>query len=69
MVYHGHIENGRIVLDEAPSLPHGAKVEVKLLEEAPMVERPWLKFLGAIKDMPHDASQRVDEILYGRPDE
>jgi hypothetical protein len=69
MVYHGHTENGQIVLDEAPLLPDGMRVEVKLLEEAPKSERPWLKYLGAIKDMPPDASQRVDEILYGRPDE
>jgi len=69
MVYHGHIENGHVVLDQAPLLPEGAKVEVKLVDEAAKAERPWLKYLGAIKDMPPDSSQRVDEILYGRPEE
>ena len=69
MVYHGHIEDGRIVLDEAPLLPNGIKVEVKLLEGPATAERPWLKHLGCVKDFPPNASQTVDEVLYGRPEE
>jgi hypothetical protein len=69
MVYQGHIEDGRVVLDEAPLLPNGIKVEVKLLDENPKVERPWLKHLGCVKDFPANASQTVDEVLYGRPEE
>jgi hypothetical protein len=30
MVYHGHIENGVVVLEDADGLPEGAKVTVKL---------------------------------------
>jgi hypothetical protein len=69
MVYHGHIENGIIILDDAPQLPDGAKVELRLIapraEEPSKKEPPWFKFIGAIKDMPPDASQRIDEVLYG----
>jgi len=31
MVYHGHIENGAIVLDASAELPEGAAVKVELL--------------------------------------
>ncbi|HEY2415908.1 MAG TPA: hypothetical protein VGI40_26945, partial [Pirellulaceae bacterium] len=58
-----------VVLDGAPALPHGADVELHLvpppLEETNKKEPPWFKFFGAIKDMPPDASQRIDEVLYG----
>ena len=71
MVYQGHIENGTVKLDGAPTLPEGAKVELHLVPpSAPNVgkkEPPWLKYFGAIKDMPPDASQRIDEVLYGHP--
>jgi uncharacterized protein len=69
MVYHGHVENGAILLDGAPKLPEGAVVELHLIspraEEVSKKEPPWFKFIGAIKDMPPDASQRIDEVLYG----
>ena len=69
MVYHGHIENGTIILDGAPTLPDGAAIELHLIsrdkEGAAKKEPPWFKFIGAIKDMPSDASQRIDEVLYG----
>lgn len=69
MVYRGHIENGSVVLDGAPDLPDGAEVELHLvppaLEKTSKKEPPWFKFIGAIKDMPPDASQRIDEVLYG----
>jgi len=71
MVYHGHIENGTIMLDGAPSLPEGAEVELHLIppraEDCGKKEPPWFKYFGAIKDMPPDASQRIDEVLYGHP--
>jgi hypothetical protein len=75
MVYHGHIENGAIKLDGAPTLPDGAEVELHLISEASekakepdqatKKEPPWFKYIGAIKDMPPDASQKIDEVLYG----
>jgi hypothetical protein len=73
MVYHGQFKNGTIVLDEPAGLIEGTRVEVHVLSPPPKTEhslrRHWLEFSGAIVDLPPDASQRVDEILYGRPDE
>jgi len=34
MIYHGHIENGHVVLDERVVLPDGAQVSVHVQEEA-----------------------------------
>jgi hypothetical protein len=70
MVYRGHIENGAVVLDEPAGLAEGTHVEVRVVVQpsgAQPLMRHWLDFSGAIDDLPADASQRVDEILYGRP--
>jgi hypothetical protein len=72
MVYRGHIENGVVLVDDAASLPDGARVEIRVLAEpdgtsAPP-ERPWMRFSGMIKDLPADASETIDQVLYGRGD-
>jgi|tagenome__1003787_1003787.scaffolds.fasta_scaffold18000549_1 hypothetical protein len=74
MVYRGHIERGNVVFDDPAALDEGTKVEVHVVnapssspEKVP--RRHWLEFSGAIDDLPPDASMRIDEILYGRPDE
>jgi hypothetical protein len=78
MVYRGHIENGNIVIDEPASLPEGVAVEIHIVSAAQIAppvevdfprERPWLKLSGTVHDLPPDASLRVDELLYGRPEE
>jgi hypothetical protein len=73
MIYHGHVENGTIILDGTAKLPDGAEVEVHLVtppsDQTSRQEPPWFKFIGAIKDLPPDASRRIDEVLYGRPEE
>ena len=33
MIYHGHIENGHVVLDEPVALPDGAQVSVHIQED------------------------------------
>jgi hypothetical protein len=73
MVYHGHVQGGTVILDDPAQLPDGTSVEIRVLA-APVVSaektvRPWLKYLGTIDDLPPDASQRVDEVLYGHADE
>jgi hypothetical protein len=74
MVYRGHIERGAVVFDDAAALAGGTQLEIHVVpatpptpEQAP--KRHWLEFSGIIDDLPPDASMRVDEILYGRPDE
>jgi hypothetical protein len=71
MVYHAHIENGTVIFDSPENPPEGAKLEVHVVSPPPTdvskQEPPWFKYFGAIKDLPADASQRIDEVLYGHP--
>jgi len=78
MIYQGHVENGRIVLDDEASLPDGARVTVNVSvgtappkdtseNEAPSLYDRLKPFLGAAKGLPPDASENVDHYLYGHP--
>lgn len=73
MLLEGHVENGKIVLDEAAKLPEGAKVRVELLPSpAPLTEAPTLyerlkPFVGILHDLPEDAALNHDHYLYGAP--
>jgi hypothetical protein len=74
MVFHAHVQNGTIVMEGIDALPDGTELEIRVVSSNPPQKaegpvRPWLKHIGCIKDMPPDASQRIDEVLYGRPDE
>ena len=67
MIYNGHVENGRIVLDEQVTLPEGVQVRIDVLEKS---DRPfeWLKELAAdIPDAPDDLASQHDHYLYGTP--
>lgn len=74
MVYRGHVENGMVRLDDSPTLPEGAEVEVRLLAEAtPQEEEEKLPSLyerlkdvvGKAEGMPPDLSVNHDHYLYG----
>ena len=77
MTYHGHVEGGVVVLDDAACLPDGAKVTVSLLDflqedstddtEGPTLYERLLPVIGIAKGLPPDASQNVDHYLYGAP--
>jgi hypothetical protein len=71
MVLRGRIEGGKIILDENPPLPEGAKVEIHILkprEKGPLAPNSDLmKFAGIATDLPPDASQSIDRVLYGNP--
>jgi len=73
MVYRGHIQNGTVVVDDRAELPDGAEVEIRVLPkaEAPIDsgDRPWLHFSGSVDDLPANASQQIDQTLYGSPEE
>lgn len=64
MVYHGHIENGAIVLDASAELPEGAAVKVELLpmrpsataEQIPTLYDRLHPVIGQVDDLPSDAS-------------
>lgn len=73
MSFEGHIENGRIVLDEPAQLPEGAKVRVEVLHDsAATTENRTLyerlkPFVGILEGLPEDAALNHDHYLYGSP--
>jgi len=68
-ILHGKIQNGKIILDDKSPLPEGASVEICVIP--PQLTGPFppdpelMKFAGILDDLPADASQNVDQILYG----
>lgn len=76
MVYRGHVENGVIRLEDAPALPEGVEVEVRLLtkdvpegeaRKVPNVCEVLKDFVGKAEGLPTDASINLDHYLYGLP--
>jgi hypothetical protein len=76
MVYRGHVENGVIRLEDAPTLPEGVEVEVRLLsedafheggEQIPSLYERLKDFVGKAEGLPSDASVNLDHYLYGVP--
>jgi hypothetical protein len=82
MTINGHVENGKIVLDESVPLTEGMKVRIELLQAAPpqngetdnTSEPSELTFyerhkswLGSISDLPPDYAKNIDHYLYGTP--
>ncbi len=76
MVYRGHVENGLIRLEDAPTLPDGVQVEVRLLtastsqdeqRKIPSVCETLRDFVGKAEGLPPDASINLDHYLYGLP--
>jgi hypothetical protein len=70
MVYHGHIENGMIVLDATTSLPEGAEVQVAIVspstQESTLGSR-LMKFAGKLEGLPSDLARNHDHYLHGAP--
>jgi hypothetical protein len=81
MTLNGHVENGKIVLDESVALTEGMRVRVELLSEETRAENnsngadtPPATFyerhkswIGSIKDAPSDYAQNHDHYLHGQP--
>lgn len=74
MTLHGHIENGRVIFNEAVDLPNGTEVTVSVLtkgtdseEDVPTLYEQLKPFIGTIEGLPPDASTNVDHDLYGHP--
>ena len=74
MVYRGHVENGIVRLDDSPTLPEGAEVEVRLLPEPtpqeedetiPSLYERLKDFVGKAEGLPPDLSVNHDHYLYG----
>lgn len=77
MTLTGHFENGAIVFDQPVIVPDGAKVRVEVTSEAASPSKDvsssdnvqgahrFQSIIGLAKDLPPDASERIDEVLYG----
>jgi predicted DNA-binding antitoxin AbrB/MazE fold protein len=75
MVYRGHVENGVIRLEDAPTLREGTEVEVRLLTENVSAEEeaeiPCLyerlkDVVGKAEGLPADLAMNHDHYLHGR---
>ena len=75
MTYHGHIENGTIILDQAPHYPNGTEVEVAVTVVGPaqphvenklnrLYER-WHSFIGIAEGLPEDFAENHDYYAHG----
>jgi hypothetical protein len=77
MTIPGHVENGRIVLDEAVPLADGMKVRVELLspaseqkveeEQIPTLNERYRAIIGIVKDLPCDFARNHDHYIHGQP--
>ena len=81
MTINGHIENGKIVLDEAVPLAEGIKVRIELLSESVEAEKSLTEadaslptfyernktWIGMVKDAPSDYARNHDHYLHGQP--
>lgn len=70
MLLEGTVVNGQVVLDDAPSLPDGTRVEVSV-KTAPKTTEPtlgfMLKYAGMADDLPADMAANHDHYLHGKP--
>jgi len=77
MTVNGHIENGKIVLDEFAPLVNGTKVRIELLasnsdeatdtEDGPTLYDQFKPIIGIVKDLPPDFARNHDHYLHGQP--
>lgn len=75
MVYRGHVENGMIRLEDAPTLPEGVEVEVRLLanntsqeeDEIPSLYERLKDVVGKAEGLPPDLAENHDHYLHGQP--
>lgn len=69
MTYRGHIENGRIMLDEATPLPEGAQVSIELVECDDAMPTIWekLRSMAATVEGPEDWARNHDHYIHGTP--
>lgn len=79
MIYHGHVQDGRIVLDGPVSLPEGAEVSVQLHDSSrestsstagaipETLQEVLIRYAGTAVELPPDAARNHDHYLYGTP--
>ena len=68
MSFHGHIENGIVVLDEPLTVPDGTTVRVEVIALAPKTLADRFKnVIGTGVDLPEDLAKNHDHYLHGTP--
>jgi hypothetical protein len=74
-ILRGHVEAGRIIVDDEASLPEGAEVKIELVSptESEAAEPGTTLYdrlkpvAGIIKDLPSDFAENHDHYIHGRP--
>ncbi|MBW3541068.1 MAG: hypothetical protein KY476_12435 [Planctomycetes bacterium] len=76
MTFHGHVENGVVVVDDSVQLPEGAAVRIEVVEAEPAAETVetteplseiLLRYAGKAVGLPSDMARNHDHYLYGTP--
>ncbi len=79
MTLHGHIYDGKIVLDPHGPLPEGAIVQVQIVTprsesdgpasdaQPPSFTERYKDLIGSVPNLPVDLSVNLDHYLYGVP--
>jgi hypothetical protein len=76
MTYHGHVENGVVVLDAAAALPDGTQVAIAVLQDdtnaqadapIPTLYERLKPLIGKAKGLPPDLALNHDHYLHGQP--
>ena len=72
MTYTGHIEAGRVVLDEPVRIPEGARVRIEVVSvpaaavdsgQAPSLAEQLASVIGKAEQLPSDWSENHDRYL------
>lgn len=71
MTYTGHIEAGKVVLDEPARIPEGARVRIEILSipaavdsgQAPSLAEQLASVVGKAEQLPADWSENHDRYL------
>lgn len=64
MTYHGHIEKGVVVFDEAVTLPDGTEVSVEPVVPRPTLSQQFADVIGTVPDLPSDMAQQHDHYIH-----
>lgn len=69
MTYHGHIENGMVVVEGPLDLPDGTEVRIEPINRSAKTTlgQRLMKFAGTAKGLPSDMARNHDHYLYGMP--
>ena len=67
MIYHGHVKNGQIALDEPVCLPEGAEVNIEVLQTGARISRPQRRAkLEKIEPLRMPGGSLADELVRDR---